>query len=104
MRSSNSSNAERSTEQIRKLRARLDSQRWVVLTDRGNYTWNVQLWGPEALNIDVLGLTAAEAKAHGLALVGIHLSTKRPGVRVPDDVRWRPVGSGRTRPNAKMSL
>ena len=91
MRSQNSSSSEPGTSINRKLRARLDRHRWVVLTECGDYTWNVQLWGPEALNVDVLGLTAAEAKAHGLALVGIHLSTRRPVVRVPDEVRWRAV-------------
>jgi hypothetical protein len=73
--------------------ARLDRSRWVFLSNWGDNRWEVQLWGPEPLQIAFVGLSLQDAEKQATALVSLALLERSPEVHVPNRLNWRPMGT-----------
>ncbi len=72
-----------------KLSARIDQERWLILSNRGQYRWQVQLWGPEPMQTDFVGLTMQEAKECAAALAALFLMNQHAKCEVPCAVEWK---------------
>src|SRR5947208_13273768 len=77
---------------------KMEGDQWIVLTDLGANRWQVQLWGPETMQVNCIGLTTKEAQEHAMALVSLFLLDHNPDLQVPTSPEWRTVlshGEGR---------
>jgi hypothetical protein len=72
-----------------KMSARIDQERWLILTNLGQFRWQVQLWGPEPMQTDFVGLTMQEAKEYASALASLFLMNQRSNCEVPSNVEWK---------------
>jgi len=77
---------------------KMGGDQWIVLSDLGANRWQVQLWGPETMQVNCIGLTTKEAQEHAMALVSLFLLDHNPDLKVPTSPEWRTVfsrGEGR---------
>ena len=70
---------------------KMGGDQWIVLTDLGANRWQVQLWGPETMQVNCIGLTTKEAQEHAMALVSLFLLDHNPDLKVPTTAEWRTV-------------
>jgi hypothetical protein len=67
----------------------IDRERWLVLETKGHHDWNLRVVGPEPLDVDLVELTAQEAKDWAVALAKEHFRNVNPRVIVRRFQRWR---------------
>jgi len=72
---------------------KMGGDQWIVLTALGANRWQVQLWGPETMQVNCIGLTTTEAKEHAMALVSLFLLDHNPDLKVPTRPQWKLVMS-----------
>ncbi len=67
----------------------IDRKRWLVLETKGNHDWNLRVVGPEPLDVDLVELTAQEAKDRAVALAKEHFRKVNPKVLLERFQQWR---------------
>jgi hypothetical protein len=60
-----------------------------VLETKGHYDWNLRIVGPEPLDVDLVRLTAQEAKDWAVALAKEHFRKANPRVLIERFQHWR---------------
>ena len=60
-----------------------------MLETRGHRDWNLRIVGPEPLDVDLVELTAQEAKDWAVALAKEHFRNVNPRVLVARLQQWR---------------
>ena len=67
----------------------IDPERWLVLETRGRHDWNIRLVGPEPFDVDLVELTAQEAKDWAVSMAKEHFRNVNPRVIVARFQQWR---------------
>jgi hypothetical protein len=67
----------------------IDPERWLVLETKGRHDWNLRVVGQEPLDVDLVELTAQEAKDWAVALAKAHFRNVNPRVLVARLQQWR---------------
>ena len=67
----------------------IDRERWLVLETKGQHDWNLRVVGPEPLDVDLVELTAQEAKDWAVALAKEHFRNVNPRVLIERFQQWR---------------
>ena len=69
--------------------AKVDAERWLILSNLGHHRWRFQIWGPDPLKSEFADLTAHEAKQHASDMATVHLRQRRPEIPLPASFQWR---------------
>jgi hypothetical protein len=69
--------------------AKVDSERWLILSNFGHHRWHFQIWGPDPLNSEFADLTTREAKQHASDIATVHLGQRRPKIQLPPSFQWQ---------------
>jgi len=67
----------------------IDRERWLVLETKGHRDWKLRIVGPEPLDVDLVELTAQEAKDWAVALAKEHFRNVNPKVLIARLQQWR---------------
>ena len=67
----------------------IDPERWLVLETKGRHDWNLRVVGPEPLDVDLVELTAQEAKDWAVVMAKEHFRNVNPRVIVARFQKWR---------------
>jgi hypothetical protein len=66
----------------------IDRERWLVLETKGRRDWNLRVVGPEPLDVDLVELTAQEAKDWAVGMAKEHFRAVNPRVIVARFLQW----------------
>jgi len=67
----------------------IDRERWLVLETKERHHWNLRVVGPEPLDVDLVELTAQQAKDRAVALAKEHFRNVNPRVLIERFQQWR---------------
>ena len=69
--------------------ATIDPERWLVLMKKGLHDWNLQVIGPEPLDVDFADMSASQAQERSLSMASEHFRAVNSKVLISRIQQWR---------------